>query len=169
MSRAAVVARLSVYPGITLEQARRWLRQHVDAGAECPACTQRAQVYRRKLHAAMARDLIRFYLRFGRDWGYLPELGGHPGDFAKLAHWGLIEESDDSRPDGGRAGWWRVTAAGVLFVAGERVVHQYVHLYDGRRVRPDEGRGTVFSGPYVSIQTCLGKRFSYAELMGVPL
>lgn len=161
--------RLEVVPGRTLKEARGWLRDHLDEGAECPCCTQRAQVYRRKLHATMARDLIRFWRRFGRDWGHLPDLGGHPGDFAKLAHWGLIEEADESRTDGGRAGWWRVTAQGVLFIAGEHHVHQYVHLYDARRVKPDEGRGAVFSGALVSIETCLGKRFSYADLMEVPL
>jgi hypothetical protein len=157
--------------GQTLEFAKQWLRERLDEGAVCPCCTQLAKVYRRPLHAGMAMKLIKFYRAYGTGWGSRVELfkGEAEGDFAKLRYWGLVQESDDTRPDGGRNGWWRVTGLGEKFVLGEHTVFQYVNLYDSRPVHPDEGKGAMFEGRQLNIRSCLGKSFSYNELMGLPL
>jgi hypothetical protein len=114
----------------------------------------------------MAAQLIRFHLKFETDWGSRVALtfGRAEGDFAKLRYWGLVNESDEQRPDGGRAGWWRVTDLGARFVAEDAIVRKYVYVFDGR---PVLGPGRVtFDGPYISIRTALGKRFDYNALMG---
>src|SRR5215467_5404432 len=101
---------------MSLGAARRELRKLVEDGTTCPCCTQRAQVYHRQVHASMARTLIRMYriaLRQlaagGEDWVYLPDVPQKSRDATGMAWWGLIEEERERRPDGGRAGWWRVT------------------------------------------------------------
>ncbi len=145
--------------GMPLADAREILRSLVDDGHRCPCCTQFAKVYRRKLHATMARDLIRVYRTQGHRWFHLPTVHGkHPGDFAKLAHWGLIEEEPLRHPtDGSRAGWWRVTFPGATFVNGWSRVPKYARIYDGRCLN--------LTGDPVGIRDCLGDRFNYDELM----
>lgn len=159
-SSRPLYATMAVQPGVTLAEAKTWLREHVDEGARCPACDQVAKVYYRTLHASVTAQLVRFYARFGTDWGQRPQWarGGAEGDFAKLRYWGLIEESVETRPDGGRAGWWRVTELGAEFVRGERRVRRHAVVYDARRLR--------LEGPMVDVTTALGKRFHYNELMG---
>jgi len=143
---------------VTLAEARAWLRERVDGGAHCPCCTQFAKVYRRRIHAAMARDLIIAYRRAGVDWFHVRAVLGHDGgDFAKLAYWGLIREHPGERDDGSdRAGWWKITEAGVGFIHGA-TVPKHARIYDGRCL------GLL--GDPVTVQDCLGKRFNYAELM----
>lgn len=155
-------------PGATLQGAREWLRDNYrDEGARCPACKQIVREYRRTIHAAMAEKLIQFWRTYGTmNWGERTPLmlkgragaadGG--GDFAKLRYWGLIEESNDERQDGGRAGWWRVTQVGALFVQNQQAVPRYAYVYDGVCRRVD--------GPRWNIVRCLGKHFNYNELMG---
>lgn len=155
-------------PECTLEEARIWLRENYrDEGARCPCCKQIAREYKRTIHAAMAQKLIQFWREYGTmTWGERTPLmlrgrvgaadGG--GDFAKLRYWLLVEEADEERQDGGRAGWWRVTQLGARFVQNELAVHRYAYVYDGRLRRVE--------GPLWNIQRCLGKRFDYNELMG---
>lgn len=154
------------HPGATLREARDWVKEHQADGVKCPACSQLAKVYRRALHASMAAQLIRFSLKFGSEWGSRVALtrGRAEGDFAKLRYWGLVNESDEQRPDGGRAGWWQVTDLGARFVAESVLVRKYVYVFDGRPVHLPGG--TTFDGPYISIRTALGKRFDYNALMG---
>lgn len=143
---------------MTLGAARAQLRELVDDGHECPCCRQFAKVYRRRIHAGMARDLIRFDRAAGDDWAHLPTaVPVRGGDFCKLRYWGLVEEEIARREDGGRAGFWRMTEAGALFVRERVRVPSHVRLYDGRKLGLD--------GDLVSIRDCLPNPFDYDELM----
>lgn len=146
-------------PDSTLAEAREWLRERVDHGEKCPCCTQLAKVYRRTIHATMARELIAFYRHAGREWGYLPDSGiQRGGDMVKCRYWGLIVEDDGERADGSsRNGWWRVTALGELWLRNEQPVPKYARIYDGRLL------GLV--GAPVTIIDALGRKFDYADLM----
>lgn len=142
----------------TLAQAKADLGALLSEGTTCPCCGQFAKVYKRKLHSAMARDLILAYRRAGTEWFHVRQVLGHDGgDFAKLAMWDLIEEAGERRPDGGRAGWWQITESGVLFVSGLGQVSKYARVYNGRRIN--------LTGPLVTIEDCLGERFNYHQLM----
>jgi len=167
-----VPATMHVTPNVTLREAKDWLRDHLGDGAHCPCCTQFAMVYQRRIHRGMARVLIAMWRAAGQEWVYLPDLvkslTGVGRDESFLRFWDLIEESKDQRPDGGRAGWWRVTPLGEQFVKREVTVHQIVNIYDDRRVRPRRG-APAFQGPQIDIVDALTKRFDYAELMGTPL
>lgn len=155
----------------TLREAKEWLRSKLDTGEHCPCCGQFARWYVRKLHSSIAASLIFFYKNFEYNkfthkndliakakhpW-LSSALGG--GDFSKAALWGLIEEKPKNPSDRGRtSGYWRLTNRGVDFVCGKTQVQSHVRLYNGKVFG--------FTGDKVSIIDCLGKRFSYAELMG---
>lgn len=151
------------WDGMTLGQARNKLRDLVDEGHECPCCRQFAKVYKRKIHAGMARTLIVLYKRgllMQSGWVYLPDVPQKSRDFTGCAYWGLIEEEKQILPDDtGRASYWRVTGLGEKFVLSRVRLATYAHVYDGRCLK--------LTGELVTIQQCLGVRFDYDELMAL--
>jgi hypothetical protein len=145
----------------TLGEAKDWLRQRVDEGERCPCCDQFAKVYRRSIHATMARTLVVAYREHGLDWFHLSTLtktSGRGGEESKLRYWGLLEEELERRADGGRSGWWRVTPIGRQFVTGQIQLPKYVRIYDGRPLGFE-------SSIMIDIRSALGKKFHYDELM----
>lgn len=133
-----------------------WMAEN--GGVKCPCCDQWAQVYDRQINSGMARTLIRFYRANNNDWGHLRTYDDSR-EGSKLRYWGLIENEARLRPDGGRSGWWRITAAGREFVMGLRRVAKKAIIYDNEMLRMDDSEGLV------DIRDALGKKFSYAELM----
>lgn len=142
-----------------LSEARTWIEANAaDGGAKCPCCDQFAKVYRRPLNSGMVRSLITMWLAAGRDWQHVPTtVGGRSREEGKLRYWGLVQESAGVRGDGGRAGWWRLTEAGEMFVRRAAQVPRYALIYDGQALK--------LEGRLVSIDDCLGTKFNYAELM----
>jgi hypothetical protein len=148
-----------VFGGFTVDEAKEWLRAHLDVGAKCPVCNQRAQMYRRTINAGMARSLISMHL-LAPDGGWVritTQLDARSREEGKLRYWGLVAERPSSRRDGVRSGFWRVTDKGRRFVLGLESVPKYAHIYDDRFFR--------HSGPPITIHDALGKNFSYVELM----
>jgi hypothetical protein len=147
------------FPDITpLGHARGWVNEHSDHGVVCPCCGQRAQVYRRAITSTMAQQLITCYRAAGIDRPFhLPTVLGHGGDAAKLSYCGLLVEDVRPRDDGGRAGWWVVTALGGDFARGLITVPRHALVYNGALLRTD--------GDPVSIVQCLGKRFNLRALL----
>lgn len=146
-------------PNTTIAQAKAWLRTKLADGAECPVCTQRAQLYRRKVTSTMARSLIEMYRAAGLDYAHLPTvISSQRADEGKLAYWGLMEEEKVRRPDGGRAGYWRVTPRGEMFLKLQLNIPKYAEVYDGRVLGFD-------TTELVSIKDALGTRFDYSDLM----
>lgn len=142
----------------TVESARNWLREHAwGHGVICPVCDQRAKVYKRTINAGMAKSMIHIYRMVGQDWIHVSLIGARSREEGKLAYWGLLEEQKTARPDGGRAGYWRLTNRGVLFVKGALMVSKYALVYNGNCLG--------FEGHPVTIHTALGKDFNYADLM----
>jgi hypothetical protein len=148
----------------TLNDARQWLHDRVEDGAGCPCCEQLAKVYRRPIHRTMAIALILMHqAQPTGDWLYLPEVlrsmgRSRGGDEAKLSYWGFIQEEGGIREDGSnRAGWWRVTDRGRLFVHDGLSVPRHAVIYDGQLLG--------FAGESVSIRDALGNRFDYDQLM----
>ena len=148
---------------VTLAEARDWLRERIDEGEQCPCCEQLAKVYRRKIHAGMARALVMMFKAapVGEPI-YKPlvlrGVGAAARDESLCRYWGLIEPDEGRRDDtSSRTGWWKVTDKGGLFVLGAITVPKYARIYDGRLLN--------LTGDPVSIRDCLGKSFDYAELM----
>lgn len=146
------------HDGMTVAEARDVLRTLVDDGHRCPLCTQMAKVYRRRINSTMARTLIRIYHAGGtQHFVHTASLPGDTHEASQLSWWGLIEEERVVRDDGGKAGRWRVTNDGALFVCRQSMLPEYAVIYDSRVL------GT--EGKLVSIATALGKKFKYDELM----
>lgn len=171
----------------TIAEAKRYLRAHWTAGATCPCCTQRVQLYRRTITAGMALALLSLY----RATRALPAAGaggdGHlsedpylhaektfkadrslpqaaRGDFTKLALWGMIEPAPGKREDGStRNGYWRITETGRLFAEGKLAVRKYVWLFNNREYAPPDGEARARQR--VMIGDALGKRYDYSEMM----
>jgi hypothetical protein len=141
-----------------LGTAREWLRGRLREGDRCPLCDQRAQLYRRAINARMVAALVALY-RAGAhdDWVHLPTLVPNSGDPAKLRYWGLIAEELITRPDGGRAGYYRVTDRGVAFLRGQLTVDRWALVYDGRCLGME--------GEQVSIRDCSPKGFDLDDLL----
>lgn len=140
----------------TLGDARAWLREQViGRGASCPCCSQFARVYRRKIGAAMARDLVAMHRAAGEAHFRIPDVLGYSGgDAAKLRYWGLIEQSDQTDD-------FRVTHRGRQFIDG-LAVPKYALVFDGRLMGFDDAE-------QVTIHDCLrAGRFSLEELLGNP-
>jgi hypothetical protein len=140
---------------MTLGEARGKLLELVGEGHQCPTCAQHAQVYRRPLHAAIARALILMHNAAGTSFAHKPTvlkgIGSASRDESIARFWGLIQEDPE------RAGYWRVTDRGAMFVHGDVKVPHYAVIYAGRCLR--------LEGAEVSIFDCLGRKFSHAELM----
>lgn len=146
-----------------LGDARWWLRRRVDKGAKCPLCTQHAMIYPRTINSSQARDLIALYLQHEREFAYLPDVRKLSGsrsnrEESKLRWWGLLIEEPTLRPDGGRAGWWKVTDRGEQFVLNQVRVPKTARVYDNRCLK--------LVGEPISIVDALGNPFDYRELMG---
>lgn len=146
----------------TLAEAKRRLHEQLDEGMRCPCCGQFAKKYKRKLNSGMARALITIYKRGGRasrDWVYIPSLPAKSREEGKIAYWGLLQEAIEQREDGGRAGWWRVTRLGELFIISGVHIPKKAFVYNAVCLGFDRTE-------MVSIKDCLGDKFDLSELMG---
>lgn len=149
-------------PETPLAAVRQYISERVDEGVQCPACQQRAQVYRRTITGKMAAFLIELSRRptDADGWVYIPAMTHAQGDSVKLRYWGLIEGLVGLRDDGSnRVGYWRITEAGRDFVGGDLRVPKHARVYDGESLGLDAEAG------YVTIRDCLGTRFNYDALM----
>ena len=156
------VRKVVQHPTDTLAAARAWLRKAARerGGTRCPCCGQHAQVYRRSINAGMARSLIAMH-RLAPDgaWVHVPtQIGARSREEGKLAYWGLVEEEVAVRPDGGRSGWWRVTARGRQFAGGRLKVAKWAYVYNGMVLEYD-------SSVMIDIKGALGRKFDYDALM----
>lgn len=142
-----------------LGEVRDWLEEGVQRppGAICPVCQRHSQIYVRPINSGMALSLIRMYRVSPFGWIHLPtSIPAVSREEAKLRYWGLVSESDERRRDGGRKGWWRVTAAGRAFIQGG-TVPKFARLYNRELLN--------LEGPPVTLRECLDQPFDLAKLM----
>lgn len=147
---------------VPLGEVRDWLRVRIEKGVRCPACEQFSKVYRRRIYAGMVKALVLMWREgdFSRRlYVHVPSIDpARGGDVAKLEFWGLIEEERAVRTDGGRAGYWRVTARGQDWIERKTAVPKYARIYDGRLLS--------LTGPLVTIDDALaGGSFRLDDLM----
>lgn len=141
-----------------------WLRQQKNMQGMCSCCGRFAKIYRRRLHATLARQLIDFYQIGGGD-RYLHSSviarGSGNSDFTIAKHWGLIypDTGQQPLPEKKSAGRWRLSSEGIKFVLNGNSIAKYAYIYQ------DEVIG--FSDETVTISQCLKEKgFDYNELMG---
>jgi hypothetical protein len=96
-----------------------------------------------------------------QDW--MPRKMGQQGGYRNMANrWGLLEEMPEEvqlilKPEGGRAGWWRLPPEGMDFAVGDEKVSQYIYEYNNHVVG--------FGGPQVDIWDVKNVRFHYEEVV----
>ena len=151
---------------MTLSDAKASIFSNMNMGSKCPCCGQTVKLYRRALQSSMVMALIALH-RAGPDWQHLPSLLSEKivgpttrgGDWSKLVFWGFIEPRPEKREDGSaRAGWWRITDAGLAFVNGALSAPAAVYLYNQTFYGFDTRK-------QVTVEEALGKGFNYQELM----
>ena len=144
---------------MTLSQARELLRQNWETGLDCPCCKQRVQLYRHKVNSQITKCLIDMY-HIDREWVHiLHELKPTNRMYSLARFWGLIEaKGDEPHNNSMSSGFWRLTDKGKKFVLGECLIPKYAYIFNDKVYRLSE--------EMVSVESCLGSKFSYPELMG---
>ena len=129
----------------------------------CETCGRPIELYKRPLHAEMARflvRLVRLWRREQRPYTAREVLGitnKASTDASFLTHWGLVTK-DSQKPS---SGYYSPTPAGIDFVDGKVSVPSHVHLLLKLRCGFAETRTTI--------QQALETRFDYAKLMSEAL
>jgi hypothetical protein len=148
----------------TLQEAQEQFNDAIHStGMRCPCCQRWGKVYGYGVSASMSRALIWLYGKAG-DGSWVNIQTESPAwvlrtkTLSTLKHWGLIERKvKDDDADVKHSGIWRITTSGVLFVRKRLTVPKKVYVFD------DMVQG--YSKEHVDIVDCLGKKFSYSELM----
>ncbi len=160
----------------TINEIRDELRAGWEDGTECPCCSQKVKLYKRRVNKGMAEVLVelaretvrrrsapdhRPYVNVERKLIYGNEELQGARDWQTLRFWGLIEALDDGAASGRKStGEWRITEAGLWVVAhpDRALLHDYVLVYNNRR------RGV--SDEKRSLKDALQRPFSWEEVAG---
>jgi len=148
----------------TLADARAQVIAGLDEGTTCPCCQQFCKEYKRRLNAGMAAALIWIVRQFEATGQWInvpkeaPRFVLRTKEYGTLKHWRLIESKPNVDDETKRtSGEWRPTEQGIAFVHMRIRVPSHVYLYN------NQVRG--WADKQVTIAQCLGKKFSYRELM----
>jgi hypothetical protein len=142
----------------TVTEARAEVALKRIEGTPCPVCDQHVQVYRRKITRPMVKSLIALYRAAGLTYAHIPTvLGRDSAEESKLRYWSLLQEERKVRPDGGRAGYWRVTPLAVDWLEGRATVQKYALIYNG------EWLG--YEGGVVTAAEAFGVGFNLRDLL----
>ena len=144
----------------TLEEAKQYLRDRLEEGANCPCCTQFVKQWKHSVNASIASTLIKLYnLGKEKEWVHVPtEINPKNGGMFSIAQvWDLIEPKLNDDTSKRSSGLWRLTKKGEDFVLNKIKIQKYAHIYEGKAYK--------FDGGVFSIQDALGKKFNYEELL----
>lgn len=145
---------------ISLEQAKREIRSKMKEGSRCPCCGRLVKLYKRKLSAEMVVFLIALCREYSGEYLDIRQLrwwSYQRGDYAYLAHWGLVEQRPGDEEGKRGSAHWRPTEAALRFLSGETRVASHAHIFCGDLVG--------WSDKLVGAREALGKKFNYQELM----
>jgi len=154
----------------SLAAVKIYLREHVDDGVPCPACSQTVQLYKRKITRGVLEELIAVFRAGGTTrWVELADLktrglcptGGT--QLGKASYFGVVEQGHgipDGHADGAPRGWWRVTRQGEDWIRGRYTIPHHTKLvFDGGTYGEQGGPWTVedaYKEPF-DLQTAFGE------------
>lgn len=152
-------------PDTLQQEIDRLLRDRKDTGGtSCRACEARVSEYRRHVHSTVAFCLIYAFRHHGLDWFKLEAEIRHGGedirteDFPKCRWWDLVEKKPkDPDAEGNTSGIYRLTEKGAAFVRREVRIFWTCVEFRSKPIR--------FEGEMVDIDSCLGDKWSWSELM----
>jgi hypothetical protein len=144
----------------TIEHSREWLDENRHEGVSCPSCEQYVKVYRRTINGGMVRTLATMYQNAGLEFVHVPSLKVDTNhEVSQLAWRGLVEEEKRVREDGGRAGFWKVTLAGALWLKGMTSAPKYAIVYNNKVLELTED-------DTVRVTDVKTKNFNLQEIIG---
>lgn len=131
----------------TLKDARERTMTQAERGVDCPLCTRRVKLYKRRLHRQMARFLERLYDYakgrglFGtyRTRDFIPSGEKASTDASYLIHWGLIDHPS--------RGYYGITPKGIDWLNGKIKVRERAHILCGEKLG--------MFGPLISFEEAL--------------
>lgn len=139
--------------------------QNLLKGVKCLCCTQHVKLYKRKINAQMCYYLIKLakltkHTQVGQKYFSVKQIGldyNLGGDWARLRHWGLIEEMPNYEDAKRTSGHWAITKKGKKFVNMKLSVPEKL-LINNNTVHG-------FEGDNVNLQQALKNKFNYKQLM----
>lgn len=148
---------------MTLDEAKQLLRQELIKGIPCPCCGRYARMYPRKLNSNMVMfliDLVRLSERGNWSWISYTSCRFTGRDYNYLPQWELATTTREGEKDKSHSGYWKPTQRGVDFVYARLSVDSHLWIY------ANESHGPTPNSKPIDVYAALGKKFSYAELMG---
>jgi len=158
------------YEPIFLKVAKQSLMEErwQKGGVICPCCEQRSKVYKRSINGSMVVGLKRMLKLGPNNYHHLYKsilAKGKffvSGDVTKLRYWKLLEKKPESKEELEAKGmtsfgYWKLTKKGIDFLFNKIKVPKYAMVYDTSCLG--------FEGDLVSVLDCMGKKFSYSEIM----
>tara|TARA_R110002020_G_scaffold257294_2_gene470939 strand:+ start:85 stop:660 length:576 start_codon:yes stop_codon:yes gene_type:complete len=136
----------------------------------CECCGGPIKCYKRKLTSTAAAIMCFLYStnyrpgqkQYDLPWTHkrkIPREFVHGGEIAQLKHWNLMEEKLNDDSGKRTSGIWRLTQRGVVFVRGGCKVPSHIFVQSPRN------KLLGFEETKTDIETALGNRFNYEELM----
>lgn len=132
---------------------------------DCPICEKNIEIHGESLNKQKVELLIKAcrivingqkYFHAGNDLGVTYAIGG---GWAKLKHWGLIEQQPNpDDPEKFIKGMWTATEKAMLFIGRQLTLPSKVYLYNSRLI--SEHRKEI------DVVEAIGDLDTYNELMG---
>ena len=151
--------------GKLLSDARKEVMGALDDGIVCPCCDKYVRQYKRKFNSTMARSLmwlVKAHSESADGWVDVPYLAPRwlvqTNQLPTIRWWGLVERKSNTDSETKHSGLWRPTEAGIDFVNKETKIIASAITYNGNV--------TGFAGDEIDIESALGNKFSYSEMMG---
>ena len=135
------------------------------SGSNCPCCGQFVKLYARRLNAGMVAGLI-WIVRASIDGAFVHLPSKAPrqvvaiaGEFARLEHWGLVQQEPNADTGKTHSGSWRPTRLGIDFAMQRVKVPTHVLLFN-------QSVYGFKKETFGVIKALERGRFNYRELMG---
>jgi hypothetical protein len=144
-------------------QGRLFATLKAGEGMDCPCCDRYAQIYSRPINKTQARGLIWLFRMQPDDKSFInlqrlaPRWLVSSNQMSTLKYWNLVEQQINNDKKKRNSGCWRLTDKGRDFVTRAITVPKVMMIYNDTVVGRSEDK--------INIDSALGKRFSYEELM----
>lgn len=158
---------------VTVMKGNMFTKDVMTKGCKCPVCNQNVKLQKYTINSEMAKCLIDLYKlnknNPNKIWFHVAAdikiSIKVSGAFAKLRHWGLIEQlpKDSSITVKKTSGMWRITDKGLDFVLNRITVPKFIKVYNQTFYGFEEQKGD--KNKPITITDAISTKFNYSELL----
>lgn len=158
---------------IKIIKSEIFTKEVMNKGCKCPVCNQNVRLQRYTINAETAKCLIKLYKLNKKYpekvWFHVAEdikIGiSVSGAFAKLRHWGLIEQLTPKNNLTAKktSGMWRITDKGIDFVLNRITIPKFIKVYNQTFYGFEEQKNEK-NNP-ITITDAISNKFNYSELL----